>query len=76
MNLPFGYYMDKSPPYWDALFTVYFGPSKSYTQICFALHKRGIHIHNNIGGQLGPRRLSIHLWWHPLKLSWRSTPYP
>jgi len=75
MKLPFGYYIQKHKPYWDALFTLYFGPSKKYTQIVFALHKKGIHIHNNSGGQLGPYVLSIHIWWKPIHLSFHSAKY-
>lgn len=76
MKLPFGYYLYKSPPYRDALATFYFGPSKKHTQICVAIHARGVHIHNNVGGQLGPYSLSIHIWWKPLKWLWHCAKYP
>ena len=72
MKLPFGYYFCKPPPYYDALVIFLFGPSKKYTQICFAIHKQGIHIHNNVGGQLGPNSLSVLIWWKPMKFIYSS----
>lgn len=70
MRLPCGYYIFKWPKLDQWIIAFAFGPSAKWTKINVIVRKNGISICNNMGGQLGPRELSIGFDWTRMKGYW------